>query len=525
MSEAGPNGTEKTMNGADALITTLADNGVTACFANPGTSEMQFVAALDREPRMRSVLCLFEGVATGAADGYGRMTGTPACTLLHLGPGYANGAANLHNARRAFTPIVNIIGDHAVDHRQYDAPLNSDIAALAAPNSVWVRSADSADAVGPLAAEAVAASLGAPGGGACLILPADSAWNETNAAGPVIERPRFRAPDRSAVAAVAKALKAAAKPVLLLGSGACGEAAIAAAGRIAASGVRVLTDTFTARQARGEGRFRPDKLPYFGEQALKDLDGVDLMVLVATTQPVAFFAYPDRPSVLVPDGCAALALSDRATDAAAALEALADLLDAPATAAVESYAPPAAPAGKLDAWAIGAAIARHMPAGAIISDDAVTAGLPIFTQTRGARAHDWLSLTGGAIGQGIPLAIGAAVACPDRKVLTLTGDGAGMYTVQGLWTIAREKLDVTVVVFANHAYRILGIEMGRTGGGEPGPAASRLLDLGDPRIDWVSVATGLGVAAERVETAEAFDAAMSRAMREPGPRLIEAAMQ
>ena len=146
------------MNGADALITTLADNGVTACFANPGTSEMQFVSALDREPRMRSVLCLFEGVATGAADGYGRMAGRPACTLLHLGPGYANGAANLHNARRAFTPVINVIGDHATYHRGFDAPLNSDIAALAAPNSVWVKSAESADSVGPLAAEAIVAS-------------------------------------------------------------------------------------------------------------------------------------------------------------------------------------------------------------------------------------------------------------------------------------------------------------------------------------------------------------------------------
>ncbi|MBO9557091.1 MAG: acetolactate synthase large subunit, partial [Caulobacter sp.] len=256
-----------------------------------------------------------------------------------------------------------------------------------------------------------------------------------------------------------------------------------------------------------------------------DLEGVDLMVLVATTEPVAFFAYPDRPSVLVPDGCATATLCDRATDAAAALEALAQVLDAPAAGAVEPYAPAAAPAGKLDAWAMGASIARHMPAGAIISDDAVTAGLPIFTQTRNARAHEWLSLTGGAIGQGVPLAIGAAVACPDRKVLSLNGDGAAMYTVQGLWTIARERLDVTVVVFANHAYRILGIEMGRTGGGEPGPAASRLLDLGDPRIDWVSVANGLGVAAERVETAEAFDDAMSRAMKETGPRFIEAVMR
>ncbi|MBO9706864.1 MAG: acetolactate synthase large subunit [Caulobacter sp.] len=512
------------MNGADALITTLADNGVTACFANPGTSEMQFVAALDREPRMRSVLCLFEGVATGAADGYGRMAGKPACTLLHLGPGYANGAANLHNARRAFTPVVNVIGDHATYHRVHDAPLNSDIAALAAPNSLWVRSAESADQVGALAAEAVAASYGAPGGNACLILPADAAWDESGARGAAIDPPGPRAPDPAAVAAVAQALRSADKPVLLLGSGACGEAALAAAGRVAASGVRVLTDTFTARQARGEGRFRPDKLPYFGEQALKDLEGVTLMALVSTLEPVAFFAYPDRPSVLVPPGCATLTLCDRGTDAAAALAALADALGAPAAGPVEPYASPPAPAGKLDAWAIGASIARHMPADAVISDDAVTAGLPIFTQTRNARAHDWLSLTGGAIGQGMPVAVGAAVACPDRKVLSLNGDGAGMYTVQALWTLAREALDVTVVIFANHAYRILGIEMGRTGGGEPGPAARRLLDLGDPRIDWVAVATGLGVPAERAETAEAFDAALERAMAGRGPRLIEAAM-
>jgi acetolactate synthase-1/2/3 large subunit len=348
MSEERRSGTEKTMNGADALITTLADNGVTACFANPGTSEMQFVAALDREPRMRSVLCLFEGVATGAADGYGRMAGKPACTLLHLGPGYANGAANLHNARRAYTPIVNVIGDHATYHRGFDAPLNSDIAALAAPNSVWIKSAESADSVGPLAAEAIVASYGAPGGNACLVLPADSAWNEATVKGPVVTPPVFAGPDKAAVEAVARALSFARKPVLLLGSGACGEAALAAAGRLAAYGVRVLTDTFTARQARGEGRFRPDKLPYFAEQALKDLDGVDLMVLVSTTRPVAFFAYPDRPSVLVPEGCSTETLCGREVDAAAALNALADAVSAPDSGPAEAYAVPAAPTGHPD---------------------------------------------------------------------------------------------------------------------------------------------------------------------------------
>jgi acetolactate synthase-1/2/3 large subunit len=512
------------MNGADALITTLADNGVTACFANPGTSEMQFVSALDREPRMRPVLCLFEGVATGAADGYGRMAGVPACTLLHLGPGYSNGAANLHNARRAFTPVVNVIGDHATYHREFDAPLNSNIAALAEPNSLWVQSAKTADDVGPLASEAISASYGPPGGSACLILPADCAWNETKVLGPKAHRDGKSGIPSYAVEDVTEALRAAKKPVFLLGGGACDEASLAVAGRLAAGGYRVLIDTFTARQSRGAGRFAPDKMLYFGEMALADLEGVDLMVLVETVEPVAFFAYPDRPSLLVPDGCRTLCLAGRNESGLEAMAAVADALGLTQPAVMAELALPAAPAGRLDPYSIGAAIARHMPDNAVISDDAVTAGLPIYQSTRTARPHDWLSLTGGAIGQGIPVAIGAAVACPDRKVLCLSGDGSAMYTNQGLWTIAREGLDVTVVIFANHSYRILGIELGRTGAGNPGPAAKTLLDLGNPRIDWVSLATGLGLPAERCETAESFDAAFEKAMSTKGPHFIEAAL-
>ena len=512
------------MNGADALITTLADNGVTACFANPGTSEMQFVSALDREPRMRSVLCLFEGVATGAADGYGRMAGKPACTLLHLGAGYANGGANLHNARRAATPVVNVIGDHATYHRQYDAPLNSDIAGWAAPNSLWVKSADTADSVGPLTAEAVQASFGAPGGCASLILPADSAWTETTVVGPVLTPAPRVTPAAAEVEAVAARIRAAKKPVILMGGSTCREDGIAAAGRVSAAGVRVLTDTFVARLARGAGRFAPDKMMYFGEMALADLEGVDLMVLVETVEPAAFFAYPDRPSLLVPEGCETVSLCGRDADGPAALRALGDALGAPEAGPVEALELPAMPVGGQNPYTLGASIARHMPENAIVSDDAVTAGLPIFQSTKTARAHDWLMLTGGAIGQGIPAAIGAAVACPDRKVLSLNGDGAAMYTVQGLWTIAREQLDVCVVVFANHAYRILNIEMGRTGAGNPGPAARKLLDLGDPRIDWLGVAGGLGLPAERASTPEEFDAAFERAMSRRGPAFIEAAL-
>ena len=311
---------------------------------------------------------------------------------------------------------------------------------------------------------------------------------------------------------------------MLIGGSCCGEKGVRAAGRIRAAGVRVLTDTFVARQARGAGRFAPDRMIYFGEMALADLEGVDLMVLAETVTPVAFFAYPERPSVLVPEACDTLTLCGPEGDGAEALSLLADALGAPEQPPVEALDLPGAPSGPLEPYAIGASIARHMPDHAVISDDAVTAGLPIFLATRGARPHDWLMLTGGAIGQGIPVAVGAAVACPDRKVLSLNGDGAAMYTMQGLGTIAREGLDVTTVVFANHAYRILNIELARTGAGNPGPAARRLLDLGEPRIDWVSLAGGLGIPAVRASTAEEFDAAMEKAMTSKGPAFIEAAL-
>jgi len=512
------------MNGADAVLSTLADNGVEACFANPGTSEMQFVSALDREPRVRPVLCLFEGVVTGAADGYGRMAGKPAVTLLHLGPGYSNGAANLHNARRAFTPIVNVIGDHATYHRQNDAPLASDIKGLAGPNSVWLRSAETADEAADLAAEAVAASFGPPGGSASLILPADCAWSPATRKGPTLIAPKRPEVASSTVDAIAKAVKAAKKPLLLIGGAACGEAGLRAAARLNAAGYRVMTDTFVARQPRGAGRFAPDRMAYFGEAAMEDLAGVDLMVLTGTVKPAAFFAYPGMPTLLIPEGCETSTLAMRHEDAARALELLAEALGAPAPASPNALALPDRPTGALNPYTVGASIARHMPDQTVISDDGVTSSMPVFLQTAGARPHDWLMLTGGAIGQGIPVAVGAAVACPDRKVISLNGDGAAMYTVQGLWTLARENLDVTVVVFANHTYRILGVELQRTGAGKPGAAAASLLDLGSPRIDWVSLARGLGVPAERQETAEGFDAAFARAMSEKGPKLIEVAL-
>lgn len=510
-------------NGADLLAATLAANDVTVCFANPGTSEMQFVAALDRQPVIRPVLCQFEGVATGAADGYARLAGKPAVTLLHLGPGYANGIANLHNARRAFSPIVNIVGDHATYHRIHDAPLHSDLATLVKPNSIWARSAETADEVGVLAAEAIAASLGPPGGPVSLILPADAAWLPAPSGIHRVRAPVRAAPPHARVEEVARALRKARRPVLLLGTNACSGDALAQAARLAAAGITVFCDTFIARLARGAGHFAPRRLPYYGEAALAELAGADLMIFAGTTDPVAFFAYPGRPSRLVPDGCATITLAARDEDAVAALGDLSAALGAPLRGPGQPLrTPEAAPDGALDPRRIGTSIARHLPAGTVVCDESVTSGAAIAAATATAAPHETLALTGGAIGSGLPLAIGAAIAAPDRKVVSLVGDGSAMYTVQALWTMAREDLDIAIVIFANRSYRVLAMEMLRTGSGEPGSSAQKLLDLGDPAIDWVALARGMGVPAVRCDTAETFDRTFAGAMAARGLLLIEA---
>ena len=509
--------------GAQALVSALADCGVRACFANPGTSEMHLVTALDGEPRIRSVLCLFEGVATGAADGFARMAGEPAMTLLHLGPGYLNGGANIHNARRANSPMVNVIGDHATGHRKYDAPLASNITGLAAPNSQWIKSVETVASASQLATEAWAASFGPAPGPVSLVLPADSAWEvgvPTSLTLP--ERPQLRAPDEGQIASAADALATAKKPALLISGTALLEDGLAAAARLQAAGIDVLTDTFVPRQARGEGRFAPDRLQYFGEMALAQLDGCDLLLLAGTKAPVAFFAYPDKPSLLVPEGCETLSLGGADTDAARALDLLADALGARQAAVSAELVLPEAEKGELTPGGIGTAIARHMPENAIVADDGVTGSLAAFLPTATARKHDWLMLTGGAIGMGMPLALGASIAEPDRKVLCLSGDGAGMYTNQALWSMARENADIVTVVFVNHSYRILNIELYRTGAGNPGPVSQNMLNLGHPEIDWVKLAEAQGVKAELAATAEDFDEAIQRGFAHDGPYLIAA---
>jgi acetolactate synthase-1/2/3 large subunit len=512
------------MNGAESLIRSLVRSGVDVCFANPGTSEMHFVAALDAVEEMRAVLCLFEGVATGAADGYGRMTERPAATLLHLGPGLANGLANLHNARRAGTPIVNIVGDHATYHAQYDPPLASDVEGFARPVSAWVHSSASASTVGADVARAVQAAHEAPGQIATLILPADVAWLEAERSYPALPLRAAQAVADDAIDSAAAQLGSGRRCAILMRGAALKEEGLHAAGRIAAAtGCRLLCDTLSPRLRRGAGVVAVERIPYFAEQIAEFLAEVETLILVGARPPVSFFAYPDKPSWCVPEGCEIVHLAHPHEDGIAALLTLAEAVHAPAQPAhVAALERPELVAGRFNAYSIGQSMGRHLPDNTIIVDEGTTASVGPMRYAANAPAHDYLSLTGGSIGWGLNVSIGAAIACPDRKVVCLHGDGGAMYTPQALWTQARERLDIVTVIAANQSYRILNVELGRVGAAPAGAKALSMLSLADPQIQWTDLARSMGVEASRATTVEEFDAQFKAAMDSRGPRLIEA---
>lgn len=529
------------MNGAESLVETLGHNGVEVCFANPGTSEMHFVAALDRQPRVRGVLGLFEGIVTGAADGYSRLLDRPAATLLHLGPGAANGLSALHNALRARSSIVNIVGDHAGYHRGLDAPLTSDIEGALRPFSDWVRTSHSANSIAGDAADAIGFSL--PGRISSLILPADTAWNsaDEHSTPPKAVEPMQRAIDPGEVDAAAERLKdSGRRTAILLGGRALRSRQLETAAQIAgATGASVLAETFAPRTERGAGRPTVAKIPYPVEPSVKLLSSFDAVILVDAKPPVAFFAYPDKPSVLTRPGTTFYTLSPIGADSSVALEALQDaigpaakrpvLADPAATGSVlpsvlaKSTSAPrpegAITPAKLAAWLSGA-----IPENAIVLDESITTGRDFYDRTETSAPHDCLGGTGGSIGWALPVGVGAAVSSPDRKVIVLESDGSGMYTPQALWTYAREQLDVIVLLFANRKYQILRDEMSNVGVPDFGPEAQRLLDIDNPDIDWVSLAKGLGVPATRVETIAELDRDFRAGVADAGPRLIEVSL-
>ena len=515
------------MTGAEIILSTAADAGVEICFANPGTTELPLVAALDTVKSIRPVLGLFEGVCTGAADGYGRMADRPAITLLHLGPGFANGIANLHNARRARSPIVNLIGDHATWHVAADAPLTSDIVSLARPVSAWIRSAQSSKSLAGDMAQAIAAAGRTPGQIATLIVPSDCQWEPADSSAAPIAIAPPPAPSGDAIRAAASVFRrAGSKVAMLLGGQGLREGGLAAAARIAAaSGCRLLCETFPARVERGAGIPSVERLPYFPEQVLDALKDVGTIVLAGAREPVAFFGYPNSPSRLVPAGCGIETLAAPEQDVLTGLEALADAVGAASSSGVQSATSrPGLPTGPLNAMTAGAALAALMPEGAIVMDEAATTGLPFFIASAGAPRHTYLALTGGAIGQGLPCATGAAVACRDRRVIAFQADGSGMYTLQALWTQAREGLNVTNVIFDNGSYAILNIELARVGAEAGGPIARSMLEIGRPGIDFVALSEGMGVPATRAMTAEEFTKALRGAFEEDGPHLIQAVL-
>jgi acetolactate synthase I/II/III large subunit len=510
------------LTGADALLRTAAAAGLDICFANPGTTELDLVKAFEGSG-VRPILGLFEGVCTGAADAYGRLAGKPALVLLHLGPGLANGLANLHNAAKARTPVVVIVGDHATTHIGKGAPLEADVEGFARPVSCWVRTSRSAADVAGDLADAVAAATRPPGGVATLIVPADCAWSDADGLADVPARVARARVDDEAIARAAAALPGG---VLLLGGDTLSQAGVTAAGRIAAAtGCRLMGETFPARMERGGGLPAIERLEYFPEPATDSLRDASALVLAGPAEPIAFFAYPDLPSEIAPPGLPIVTLSAPGQDGVDALERLAQHLGVADGPLPEPASPPPAPEpGPLTPASLGAALAAAQPEGAIIVDEGISSGGPYWAASPGAARHTLLALTGGAIGHGPPTATGAAVACPDRPVLALQADGSAMYTLQSLWTQAREGLDVTTIIIANRGYQILAIEMQRAGIEEPGPVIAPLTDLGSPTLDWVQLAGGMGVPAVQATTAEELTSALARALAEPGPHLIEAVL-
>ena len=511
------------MNGAQSLIQTLVNGGVDVCFTNPGTSEMHFVAAVDSVPQMRSVLCLFEGVATGAADGYARMTGKPASTLLHLGPGLGNGFANLHNAQRASSPMVNIVGEHATYHLEYNAPLTTDITAIAQPVSGWVRTCASAMSVPQDGADAIAASMRAPGQIATLILPGDCAWNESSSAAPAPQLPQPVSVDAATIAKIAAILRSGEPTMFFMSGRVLMDDGLRLASRVAqATNARLMSRLANGRVQRGTGRIICENQPYPPDQAIKAFAGTAHIVLIGTEAPVNFFAYPNTPSTPIPEGCQVHTLAMPEEDPIEALGALIEELHIPQTLGPQyELNRPTLPTGEIDSPKVWAAVAALMPENAIFANEAVTSGWGSEKNLAGAPPYDEIRTTGGAIGDGLPLAVGAAVACPDRKVLNMQADGSAMYTVQSLWTMARENLDVVTVLFSNRVYAILQGELQKVGAEMGGPKAEAMLDIGNPDLDWTQIARGMGVEASRCQSAEAFADHFQSAMAAKGPRLIE----
>lgn len=512
------------MLGGEVLVETLCNAGVEVCFLNPGTTEVQTIIALERNQKIRPVSTIFEAVATGAADGYARMSGKPAMTLLHQGVGLANGLSNLHNAQKAHMPVVNIVGQHSRNHQRYNVPLMSDVAAFAAPVSGWVREVAEPGDIGKDAAAAYRAAVGPVPKVATLVVPGDCTWTEAGDPEPAPVSPPAQTVSSEIISAAAKALSEASKSVLILGGPVVMAEDLKLASAIqSATGTRIIGSRFFARIQRGYGRISPDILPYLYAEASADLLDVRNAILIGAEEPATFFDLHDGGGAILPPDCIQYNLAPPGGNFSGTLKNLAEAVGAKHTTTSTQSILPDQPLGDLTAEKVAAIIARKIPENLIISEEANTSGVSCFDFTKSAAPHDWMGLTGGGLGQGGTAATGAALACPDRKVLCLQGDGAAMYTCQNLWTQARSRLNITTVIFANRSYAVLKMELARLGLENISPDLERLVDLDDPTLDFVKLSESMGVTAMRAGTVEQFSEQFSMCLNaNDGPHLIEA---
>jgi acetolactate synthase-1/2/3 large subunit len=513
------------MNGAELVVKTAVGAGVKVCFANPGTTELPIVVALDKAPGIKAFLGLFEGVCTGAADGYGRMLDKPAMVLLHLGPGFANGIANLHNARRAKSPVLSVVGEHATWHRDADPPLAMDIESLARTVSGWWRTSKSALDLPSDVAEAVTATR--LGQVATLIVPHDYQLAECDGYKVKELGSPFEPLEPSSIEAAASRLRTFHKVALMLGGRGLREPGLKAAARIRKRiGCDLLAPTLPGYMERGPGLPVVERLPYFPEQAVNMISRYEVVLFAGAPEPVTFFGYPGVKSRILADEQERIVLCTDKQNVVEALECLADALGGPSNVTLDDNRltnpkRPEIPSGELTAEKACLTLAAMQPENAIIVDEAVTAGLSYFLLPTALPAHAVMTVSGGSIGQGIPCATGAAIACPDRAVIDLQADGSALYTVQGLWTQAREALNVTTLICSNRSYRILQMELSRSGITTNGPNTRALTELTKPPIDWVRISQGFGVPGVTVSATEDLARELGKALAEPGPHLIE----
>lgn len=513
--------------GAQHILTGLSDAGIELIFTNPGTTEIYFVDALGKVPIPRPVLTLTEAVAAGAADGAARIGGQPTALLLHLGPGLANAIAYLHNAKRAHSPIVVVVGDHSQGVANQDPPLASDIDSLAHTFSKAVIHVTQHEHPRHSAARAGYIAVDATPGIVTLIVPSDLSWSETN------DIPRLQRPPRTPLNTPESTLERASAALIEPD----GTAVIVGGDLLRTEGQETLerltrcqnltvwANTFPARMDRGYGRPRVRRLPYLPEMAIAALENTRRVVIAGGANPVPFFGYPHLPDRLVTEECEIITLTSDPSAAPSSIAALmpnAEELTLLGSTHIE-------PATKDDDNAalnpanFASVVAELLPADTIVVDESNTLGLNLEEATANAAAHTWLpALTGGAIGHGLGMAIGAALAAPERRVLALIADGSSLYTPQALWTHASETLNITTVILSNRSYGILNFELHRLGSEAETEGAKRLLSLSPPSIDHIRLATGFGVPAARASTVGELIDALTSAWLSRGPSLIEA---